>query len=241
MRSSHSILDWLGARGWLVLTVMIVIVGGAFGFIKLASEVREGETKAFDEQILRALRQHDHPDIPIGPHWLGEVGRDITALGSMSVLAIFTGAVIGHLVFSRKTHAAIFLAGAVMGGVMIGTLLKQVFGRERPSVVPHLTEVYSSSFPSGHAMMSAVVYLTLGSLLMRLAPRRRLKLYYLCVAMFLTFLVGLSRMYMGVHYPTDVLAGWTAGLVWALLCWLAARWLQRKGAVEKDTGERVSA
>ena len=84
-------------------------------------------------------------------------------------------------------------------------------------------------------MLSAVVYLTLGSLLTRLVPERRVKIYFLVVALGLTFLVGVSRVYMGVHYPTDVLAGWTAGLVWALLCWLAARQLQKRGKVEKDT------
>jgi undecaprenyl-diphosphatase len=82
--------------------------------------------------------------------------------------------------------------------------------------------------------MSAVVYLTLGALLARLADQRRVKLYFLAVAALLTLLVGLSRVYLGVHYPTDVLAGWSAGLVWATLCWLAARSLQRRGAVERS-------
>src|SRR6478609_3685952 len=120
------------------------------------------------------------------------------------------------------------------GGLLISSLLKDIINRPRPQLVPHLSQVYTSSFPSGHSMLSAVVYLTLGSLLARIAPGMMVKLYLIAVALLLTFLVGVSRVYMGVHYPTDVLAGWTAGLVWAILCWLAARRLQIHGAVEKD-------
>jgi undecaprenyl-diphosphatase len=117
--------------------------------------------------------------------------------------------------------------------VLLSTVLKDLFGRPRPTVVPHLFYVSSASFPSGHSMLSAVVYLTLGSLLARLVEQRRLKVYFLSVALLLSFLVGVSRVYMGVHYPTDVLAGWSAGLAWGLLCDLVARWLQQHGAVEK--------
>jgi undecaprenyl-diphosphatase len=116
---------------------------------------------------------------------------------------------------------------------LLSTLLKDVFDRPRPSVVPHLSYVATSSFPSGHSLMAAVVYLTLGSLLARLVQSARLKLYFLSVAVVLACLVGMSRVYLGVHYPTDVLAGWAAGLAWAVLCWLLARYLQQRGAVEK--------
>ena len=110
--------------------------------------------------------------------------------------------------------------------------LKMLIDRPRPSVVPHLSQTLTTSFPSGHSMMSAVVYLTLGALLSRLVAKRRLKLYFLAVAVLLTLLTGMSRVLMGVHYPTDVLAGWAAGCVWASLCWLAARQLQRRGKIE---------
>jgi undecaprenyl-diphosphatase len=103
-------------------------------------------------------------------------------------------------------------------------------------VVEHLVEEQSMSFPSGHAMMSAVIYLTLGVLLAQVAKTWPLRLYALIVALTISFLVGLSRVYLGVHYPTDVLAGWAAGLAWALLCWAITRWLQRRGLVEKPEG-----
>jgi undecaprenyl-diphosphatase len=186
---------------------------------------------------LRAMRRADDPSRPIGPRWLPEVGRDLTALGGVAVLSLTTVFVAGYLLIVRKYHAMWLVLAATLGGLLISTLLKHLIDRARPDLVPHLSHVYTSSFPSGHSMLSAVVYLTLGALLTRLASERRVKLYFLAAALLLTFLVGVSRVYMGVHYPTDVLAGWTAGLVWALLCWLVARYLQRRGAVEKDADE----
>ena len=238
-KASRAILDWLADQGWVAILAALLVVGGVWGFIELADEVREGQTQRFDEWAIRALRHKDDLDKPIGPTWLGEVGRDLTALGGVTVLTLVTIAVTGHLLLAGKRHAAVFLVIAVAGGLLLSTVLKNSFDRARPDLVKHLSSVYTSSFPSGHSMLSAVVYLTLGSLLMRVAPRRRLKLFYLGVAMTLTFLVGVSRVYMGVHWPTDVLAGWTAGLVWALLCWLATRALQRRGAVEQASDADV--
>jgi undecaprenyl-diphosphatase len=230
----RAIIDWLGGHGWIVLGVVLLIVLGTWGFIGLADEVREGDTQHFDDWAVRSLRRADDPAQPIGPKWLAEVGRDITALGGVAVLSVVTAIVVGYYLILEKWRAALFVLFATLGGLILSSLLKNLFDRPRPQLVPHLSQVYTSSFPSGHSMLAATVYLTLGSLLMRLAPKRRLKFYYLLVAMTLTLLVGLSRVYMGVHYPTDVLAGWTAGLVWALLCWLTARTLQRRGAVETD-------
>jgi undecaprenyl-diphosphatase len=228
------IIDWLGGHGGIVIGVVLIVVMGTWGFIALADEVREGDTQRFDEWAVRALRRPDNPAVPIGPKWLAEVGRDLTALGGVAVLSIATAIVVGYYLILGKRRAALFVVFATLGGLILSSLLKHLFDRPRPEVVPHLSYVSSSSFPSGHSMLSATVYLTLGSLLMRLTPKRRVKLYYLLVAMTLTFLVGISRVYMGVHYPTDVLAGWTAGLVWALLCWLLARTLQQRGTVERD-------
>jgi undecaprenyl-diphosphatase len=225
---------WLGGYELAVLLGLLVIVAGTWGFGLLAAEVLEGDTQRFDDRIIRALRRPDDPATPIGPAWAEEVGRDITALGGMAVIVLIAGSVVGFLALDRKYGAMAFVLGATSSGFALSVALKALFRRPRPEVVPHLMRAYSSSFPSGHSMISAVVYLTLGALVAQLVRQRRLKLYFLNLAVFLTFLVGVSRVYMGVHYPTDVLAGWTAGLVWAVLCWLVQRALQRRGQVEQE-------
>jgi undecaprenyl-diphosphatase len=132
----------------------------------------------------------------------------------------------------RKYHALLLLLAATGGALLLSLLLKDVIDRPRPDLIAHRSHVMTKSFPSGHAMLSAAVYLTLGVLLARLTTSLRLKLYFLCIALLLTLLVGVSRVFMGVHWPTDVMAGWAAGLAWAIGCWLVARWLQRRGSVE---------
>jgi undecaprenyl-diphosphatase len=231
---SRWIIDWLGSTDLLLLVSLLVLVTGLWGFFQLAEAVRAGETQRLDERILLALRDPSNPAVPIGPAWAGEVGRDLTALGGIAFLVLITASVAGFLLLCRKYHALALLLLAIGGGLLLSTLLKGSFDRPRPSVVPHLSYVSTSSFPSGHSMLSAVVYLTLGSFLARLVQPMRLKLYLLAVALVLTILVGCSRVYLGVHYPTDVLAGWAAGLAWAVLCWLLARYLQHRGAVEKE-------
>jgi undecaprenyl-diphosphatase len=231
--SVRRLIHWVGGTDLLVLLSLLVVVTGLWAFCQLAGAVRAGETQRLDERILCALRDPNNSAVPIGPPWAGEVGRDLTALGGVAVLVLVTASVAGYLILCRKYHALILLLLTIGGGLLISTLLKGYFDRPRPSVVPHLSYVSSSSFPSGHSLLAAVVYLTLGTLLARLVARVRLKLYFLSVALVLTCLVGMSRVYLGVHYPTDVLAGWAAGLAWAVLCWLLARYLQRRGAVEK--------
>jgi undecaprenyl-diphosphatase len=227
---------WFAQRDLVLLTGALLLVALGWAFVEIADEVIEGETQDIDDRILMALRERDNPADPIGPPWLEELGRDMTALGGVLVLTTLTAAVLGFLLIQRKSHAALFLAVATGGALVASLVLKNSFDRPRPDVVPHLSDVMTSSFPSGHSMLSAAIYLTLGAMLARMSEQKRLKLYFLAIAMVLTSLVGLSRVYMGVHYPTDVLAGWTIGLAWAVLCWLAARRLQRAGRVERDAG-----
>jgi undecaprenyl-diphosphatase len=226
------VLTWLRRADAVVLLAALVVVGGLWAFVLIAALVSEGDTQALDDRILVAMRRPEDISQPVGPEWVQEAGRDMTALGGVAFLTLMTAAVTGYLLISRKLGAAAFVAAAVLGGLALNTVLKQSFNRPRPSVVPHLSHVQTTSFPSGHSMLAAIVYLTLGALLARFVARRALKLYFVGVALVMTFLVGASRVYLGVHYPTDVLAGWSAGLVWALPCWLAARYLQRRGAVE---------
>lgn len=224
----------------LVLFVAFLIIGGTWAFVQIADEVVEGDTQHFDDWAVKALRMPNPkppperpPEVPIGPEWLREVGRDMTALGGVAVMFLVTATVAGYLLMVRKYHAMWLVLIATGGGLLVSSVLKNAFDRPRPNV-DHYAYVYTSSFPSGHSMLSAVVYLTLGSLLTRIVPQRAVKVYIIVVALLLTLMVGLSRVYMGVHFPTDVLAGWTAGLVWAMLCWTVARYLQKRGTVEKD-------
>jgi undecaprenyl-diphosphatase len=224
---------WLARHDLTVLLALLLVVGSVLGFIKLAEAVMGGRTESFDDTILRALRDPSDPAQLIGPAWMTLVVRDVTSLGGVTVLVLVTLIAFGFLLVAGKHHAAVFLLVAAASGTAVNSLLKDYFVRPRPEVVPHLMDEHSYSFPSGHSMMSAVVYLTLGALLDRFVEGRRLKLYCLSVALLLTFVVGCSRVFLGVHYPTDVLGGWAAGLTWAVLCWLAARYLQKRGAVER--------
>lgn len=204
----------------------------AWAFVKLADEVIEGETDAFDRTILLALRNPGDLSDPIGPAWFEEAARDVTGLGGHAVLVLVTLASLAYLLMARKRSAALLLLAAVVGGMLLSTLLKLGFERPRPDLVPHGARVYTASFPSGHAMLSAATYLTLGALLARVEQRRRIKVFLLGLGVLLTVLVGMSRVYLGVHWPSDVLAGWCGGAAWASLCWFVALQLQRRGQVE---------
>ncbi|HEY3043237.1 MAG TPA: phosphatase PAP2 family protein [Vicinamibacterales bacterium] len=203
-------------------------------FLNLASKISEGETQAFDLMILRALRDPADPSKPIGPVWLEGSLLDLTALGGSTVLGLVIFAVVGFLLLQTRYHTALFVAITSISGELVGAVLKEAFNRPRPSVVPHLRDVFTTSFPSGHAMQSAIVYLTLGAVLMRVTESRLTKLYCLGMAMLLTLLVGVSRIYLGVHYPTDVIGGWIIGFVWASICWLAAEHFETRAGIRAE-------
>jgi undecaprenyl-diphosphatase len=220
-----------------VLIVLAVGAASLWGFIKTAEAVFANETQGFDRWMLSALRNPANPADPIGPLWVEEMARDVSALGGFTWITFATVTIAIYLWIDDKTRMAVLLTAATASGAVVSLVLKSLFARPRPDLVPHLSQVFTSSFPSGHSMLAAVVYLTMGSLLASVISNLTLKVYVLTIAIMLTTAVGLSRVYLGVHYPTDVLAGWLAGLVWALFCWIVARILQVHGRVETAPNE----
>ena len=220
--------------GWNEFVWTSVVFAGvaALGvFVLLANVTPGGEYLALEEKIMRSLRRADDPARIIGPWWVQEAARDVSALGSAVALILMTLLVLGYLLMRRAYLWATLVTVATLGGYGLSAVMKTLFGRSRPDVVPHLSHVTSESFPSGHSMLASVVYLTLGALLAQAATRRREKIYFIQAAFFLSGIIGLSRVLLGVHYPSDVLGGWAAGTVWALVCWCVAWRLQRRTSV----------
>ncbi len=221
-----------GRGGRIAFAFLLSVAATVLAFLLLASIVSEGEAGRFDRAILLAMREPGDPSQPVGPLWLELAARDITSLGGYPVVTLVTLLTAGLLLIVHKRGTALLVLVSVGGGMLLSMTLKNVYERPRPDLVPHEVAVYTSSFPSGHAMLSAVTYLTLGALLARVEPRRRVRTYLVAIAVMLTLMIGASRIYLGVHWPTDVLAGWCAGAGWAALCWSAALWLQRRGRIE---------
>lgn len=209
---------------WTILLAVILIVGGLWLTESLAEEVTEGATHEVDRALLLALREPDNPDDPLGPRWFEEMMRDFTSLGGTGVLVLVVVAVSGYLYLTRNYGSLAILLLAVMGGALISYVLKDFFDRPRPDLFVETMYTANASFPSGHALLAAATYFTLGGFLAQVQDRFPLKAFTLFLSLFVVLLVGFSRAYLGVHWPSDVLAGWTVGAVWALLCWLIARW-----------------
>lgn len=210
-----------------------------WGFAAVADEVLEGETAVFDSVVTGWFRAPGAPDTPWGPVWLQEAMRDLTGLGSFTVLGIVLVATVLYLAFAGKRRSAVFVLVSVIGGTLLSTGLKALFDRPRPSVEA-AARVFTASFPSGHATVSAVVYLTLGLLMAEAVSHGRLKAYFIGLGILLALAIGVSRVYLGVHFPTDVVAGWALGGAWALVCWVAYSLSLGKAAAAGDRAERRS-
>jgi undecaprenyl-diphosphatase len=193
----------------------MVFAIGVASFVALAEAVMAGKTQSFDENIVRALRHPDNPAMPRGSYEWATAVRDITALGGPSILVIVTVATTAFLIMRHRRRTALLFVVLVISGTWLSSELKRTFNRDRPDVRSPLAYETSPSFPSGHAQLSAIVYLTMGVALARSEPRRRLRVFWVVLAMLLTILIGCSRFYLGVHYPTDVVAGWAIGMAWA--------------------------
>ncbi|WP_066333037.1 phosphatase PAP2 family protein [Azohydromonas lata] len=209
-----------------VLAALLAAAAGLWAFIALSEEVGEGELHTLDRAILLAMRNPADPSDPLGPRWFEEFMRDLTGLGGHGVLGLVLLAVCSYLLLAGLRRTAASVLASSLSGMLLSWLLKGLFDRPRPDLVPHGAYVLSPSFPSGHALLSALVYLTLAALVARQLPHRRLRLHVVCVAVVLTLLVGISRVYLGVHWPSDVLAGWAIGAAWALAWWGIAQALR---------------
>ncbi len=212
------------ARRFALIALAVCVLG----FAVLCILVTQGMTAVPDRWLLVALRTPGTPGDPLGPDWLGEFVLDITNLGGRAVLGLLGLLAAGYLTVLRRWRALVFLLAALLGGMELGDFFKELFARPRPDVVPHLARESSSSFPSGHATYSAIAYVTFAIMLRGLAPGAAGRAYIAGAAAFVVLLVGFSRVYLGVHYPSDVLAGWCLGTAWALACWLVTGRLARR-------------
>ncbi len=195
----------------------------ALVFIVTASLVTGGGVQAFDEAFVRSLRSAADPATPVGPGWLTPLAHGATELGGTPFLTLATVLLAGWFAFRRQwTFLAILLA-AVLGETLISHLLKEAFDRPRPDIVPHLVEVSSKSFPSGHASSGAAIYLTYAALFAAQLKERTSRALLFAAAGAVAFAIGASRVYLGVHYPTDIIGGWSLGAAWAAIVWIAAR------------------
>ncbi len=216
-----------------MLVILILVVVGTWIVAELADEVMEGTTQRFDEWVVQSLRCPHDPRRSIGPAWFEAMWNDLTSLGSSSVLILVTWGCAGYLLMRRRYRTLLVLAVVVGGGVVLTFAMKAFFDRPRPEYASNLPYIVTASFPSGHSMLATVVYMTLAVLLARTSNELRFQVYFISLGLIVTLLVGFSRVYLGVHYPTDVLAGWSAGLTWASLCWLVVYVLQRTGIIER--------
>lgn len=221
-----------------LLAAGLGIFAPLWGFLSVMGEVREGETGAIDSRILLALRRPGDLATPIGPRWLQETARDITALGGFTVLFLVVGLAAILLWLHRRRAQSIGLVAAVVAGELAAQAIKTLIGRARPDLVPHLDLVYSSSFPSGHSTLSPIVYFTLAGIVSAGERGKTPKLLLIGGAVLLVAAIGVSRIYLGVHWPTDVLAGWALGTAVALAATLALHLVapHRGGAVVAAPG-----
>ncbi len=219
-----------GMRDMRIASLPILLIAacaaGVYGFLAIADEVSENEIESFDTFVFMLFRNPADISDPIGPTWVEETMAEITALGGYPVLVVLVASVIGYLLVSRRFGPALFTLISIVTGAAASHGLKLLYDRPRPDLVEHLVNTHTASFPSGHATMSTVVYLTLASLIVRLVDDTAVRAYVLSVAVLLALAIGISRVYLGVHWPSDVIAGWALGVAWASLSWLVVSLLR---------------
>jgi len=231
---SETLREWL-ARGLkngnanrLPVFLMGILTLGVYGFIEIAEEMAEGEIRWIDEKLFLMLRAAADPSQPLGPAWLQETALEVTAIGGYPLIIFTLAAVSGFFIVTKRYGAALYAVLAVGSGALLSQTLKQYYGRPRPDLVDHLDVVHTASFPSGHALVTTVAYLTLAAIVIGYLENKRARAYVLSVAVLVAVMVGVSRVYLGVHWPSDVAAGWALGAAWASFSWLVVHMLQRR-------------
>lgn len=205
-----------------VVVLWAVAAASAAAFLVLVHAVEAGLTAEFDRRLLLALRDAAGP---WGPGWFEETVVELSALGGYPILVTVSATVIAVLLLLGYRAAALFLLLALGSGTALSSGLKHLFDRPRPDLVEHLDRISTASFPSGHATVGMLAWMVLASVAVRFVPLHRLRVFLLAAAFALAIAIGVSRVYLGVHWPSDVAAGWCLGLCWACLCWLAAHYI----------------
>jgi len=215
-----------------VLIGLFLAAAALLSFLEIADDMAEGDTLAIDSRFILLLREPGDVGDPVGSRGIEEAVRDVTALGGTTLVVVVTVVSVLAFVFHKKRIHALVMAGVVVAAWASSQATKAFFGRPRPDLVPHDVYVYSGSFPSGHSTMSTAAFLTLAMLVASLEMKRRTKALAYVLAALVIVGVGFSRVYLGVHWPSDVLAGWCLGSAWALVGWLALRAMggQTRGA-----------
>jgi undecaprenyl-diphosphatase len=231
---SEKLRTWLarGLKNGNANRLPVALIGiftlGVYGFIQIADEMAEGEIRNLDETLFMLMRVAGDPSRSIGPAWLQETAVEVTAIGGYPLIVLTLAAVCGFFIVTERYGAALYAVLSVGSGAVLSYSLKQYYARPRPDLVDHLDTVHTASFPSGHALVTTVAYLTLAAIVIGYLETSRARAYVISVAVLVAVMVGVSRVYLGVHWPSDVAAGWALGAAWASFSWLVVHMLQRR-------------
>ncbi|OXT01580.1 hypothetical protein B7H23_00980 [Notoacmeibacter marinus] len=245
-RTARALLNELRSSPLSLASMIVAAIASAalFVFLAIADEVDEGETERLDQAVLLFFRHAGDPEQTIGPPWVRESAIEFTALGGIPVVTLLVITVLGFLAIERRWGAALFVSIGILGGMALSTSLKLFYSRPRPDLVTQLDVIHTKSFPSGHATITTCVVLTLAVMLIRLTDNPRGRVYIFVMAVIYALLIGVTRVYLGVHWPSDVLAGWAIGTFWACFCWVVMTLLQRWRDTDRaraDNGEGQSS
>lgn len=212
----------IGTLGIFLVAGLVVAALGVVAFLTLASHVKSGTTQSFDDAVIRWMGAHH-------THSLDAVMLEVTALGTGTVVLMIVAVAALFLVLTSHKYSAALLLASTAGGIVLNGLLKIGFDRPRPAIFLPQVQTVSSSFPSGHAMSAAIVYTTVAYLAARLHKRRWARWLVMSAAFVVIAMISISRLYLGVHYPSDVVAGLAIGLAWAGFCMATLEAIQKFG------------